>query len=123
LPSLKKWKQTWIYFCESLVLIWYGESWYCDPTARTEKRMASHEAETGREDREESLVDFARSSRYIISRDSRSSISITKPQKGCGTSLYDLKSLAEQNNMISPKLIEIRRPLPNLRAVARIRHD
>ena len=28
--------------------IWYGESWYCEPTAITAKRTANHDAETGR---------------------------------------------------------------------------
>lgn len=88
-PMRRKWKDICKYFCELLVRIWYGESWYCEPTARTANKMASQEAETG-------LLAiltvlrafFARSSRYTISLDSRSSMSITKPQKTWGISLY-----------------------------------
>lgn len=89
LPTRRKWKDIWIYFWASLVRMWYGESWYCEPTAKTAKRMASHEADTG------FLITcvvlrafFARSSRYTISLVSRSSMSMTKPQKSWGISLY-----------------------------------
>lgn len=55
--------------------------------------MDNQEADTGFVDLVEDLAFFARSSRYTMSRDSRSSMSITKPQNGCGISLYVRKSL------------------------------
>lgn len=55
--------------------------------------MASHDAATGRVDFVvlEALRD--RSSRYTMSFASKSSMSVTNPQKGCGISLYVRNSL------------------------------
>jgi hypothetical protein len=43
--------------------MWYGESWYWEPTARTAKSMESQDAETGLVDLVEARAFFARSSR------------------------------------------------------------
>lgn len=56
-------------------------------------RMASHVAEMGLVGPVPPCTFLARSSRYSISFDSKSSRSMMKPQKGCVTSLYVLKSL------------------------------